>query len=383
MTYTTISGYHIALIPAGLIGRRTEVMRVARHLNVSAVAAFLVLVLPAFASAAERAPAPRPVFPRFDLSYLPKIGGQGIIAVRPSEIAQHATTAEVHHASQMVGVLYSQIFGAQELDLAQMPTFDKLQECVFCLQMRFTAPKGGERASFMFGGVTPGIMRTVEPFAWDRVFRKWFPKARTARHAGRSYVQIPIHLTIPLPRGAEPDITMAAFIPDRRTVVFGAESEIKTLLDRLAADEPSPKPPTGWQQVDRDLVAFALDNRTVPLISGKFPKGYVGGKEAQALAGSLRTLAVGLSVGDRTRVRLVATARNPTRAVKVTEGLKGFFRIAVEGFQEEEEPDELAAFGIALAKSATFEQSGRHVTGTLSADGNLVKMLLTLLRGPA
>jgi hypothetical protein len=122
----------------------------------------------------------------------------------------------------------------------------------------------------------------------------------------------------------------------------------------------------------------------MPLISGRFATDYRMGKEVEALAGSLRTLAVGLSTSDdRTRVQFVATTRNAARARTADDALTSFFRQAAEIVAEEKKPDKFDLFGAALLKSAAVNRDGRNVTATLAADGNVVKMLFTLLRGPA
>jgi hypothetical protein len=351
----------------------------------SLLAALVVLASPAFSPAAEQGPAPRAVYPRFAVEYLPKVGGQGVIGIRPAEVARYATKTEVAAASGLVFGTFAQLLGGRELDAAAWPTFADLEQCVCCLQIQVTAPPSkDERGTFMLGGKTPALLRTVRPFDWNLLIRKSFPNATAARHAGRAYLRMPTFFNFPLPFVGALGEPMSAFLPDDRTLVIGAEGDIRALLERLTAGKPAPEPPPGWGEVDRDLIAFALDNREVPLISGKFPDGYATGKELEALAGSVRTFAVGLSVDeDRTRVRLVATARNPRQARIAAAALTDFFRRAAELTADGEEPDALDLLGSALFKSAAIDHAGSRVTGFLSARGNLVKVLFTLLRGPA
>jgi hypothetical protein len=349
------------------------------------LAALFVLLTPALATAAERAPAPRALHPRFDLDYLPKVGGQGVLGIRPAEIAHHATKTEVELASGLVFGTFSQLLGGKTLDAAAWPTFSDLEQCVCCLDMRITAPPSrDEQGAFMLGGKTPALVRTVRPFDWDGLFRKSFPSATAARHAGRSYLRVPTAFQFPLPYIGLIGEPMAAYTPDDRTLVIGAEGDIRALLDRLAAGKSAPEPLPGWAEVDRDLIAFALDNREVPLLSGRFPDGYPAGKELEALAGSLRTLAVGLSTGgDRTRVRLVATTKDDAHARTVADAIRSLVRLGAETVAEVKEPDTLDTFAAALLKSAAVERDGPNVAATLTAEGNVVKMLFTLLRGPA
>ena len=204
----------------------------------STFAAILVLASSSLAAAAEptTAPAPRPLYPRFAVEYLPMVGGQGVIGIRPAEIAKHATKIEVELASGLVFGTFSQLFGGKELDAAAWPTFLDLEQCVCCLEIRITAPPSkDEQGAVMLGGKTPAVLRTIRPFDWNRVLRKSFPTAAPARHADRAYLRLTPNFPLPLPFIGLLGEPMAAYMPDDRTLVIGSESEIHTLLDRLAA----------------------------------------------------------------------------------------------------------------------------------------------------
>src|SRR5262249_36133248 len=101
--------------------------------------------------------------------------------------------------------------------------------------------------------------------------------------------------------------------------------------------------------------------------------------ELEMASGSLSTLAVGLSVGDGTRVRLVATAGTDSAAHTVGDALLGFFRLAADKLAEEKEHDRLGTFGMAPLKKVTFHRDGRRLTVALTADGNVVKMILAAM----
>ena len=243
-------------------------------------------------------------------------------------------------------------------------------------------PSEDEKASFILGARSPGLLRTIRPFDWERMLRKSLPQAVAARRAGRSYLRVPHIFQLPLPfigRVGEP---AAVYIADDRTLVIGSESDIHGLLDRLAAGVVIAEPLSGWSEVDRDLIAVAFDNREVPLVSGRFPADYLASKEVEALAGSLRTLAVGLSTSDRTRVRFVAVANGEAQARTAAKAIGGLFRVMLEFSGGNKDRDIMDLFGMDLLKSATIERHGPRVTGTLTADGNVVKIIFALLRGP-
>jgi hypothetical protein len=226
------------------------------------------------------------------------------------------------------------------------------------------------------------LLRTIRPFDWEGMLRKSLPQVVVARRAGRSYLRVPHIFQLPLPfigRMGEP---AAVYIADDRTLVIGTESDIHRLLDRQAAGVVIAEPLSGWGEVDRDLIALAFDNREVPLVSGRFPAGYLAAKEVEALAGSLQTLAVGLSTSDRTHVRFTAVAKGEAQARTAAAAIGDLFRVMLEFSGNNEDRDILDLFGMDLLKSASIDRHGPQVTGTLSADGNVVKMLFAFLRGP-
>jgi hypothetical protein len=356
---------------------------VAHSCSSCALVALFVIASAADLPAAEPAPQPRALYPRFIVELLPRVGGQGIFAIRPAEIARHAEPADVERASGLVFGMFSQLLGGDQSDGIAWPTFADLEQCVCSLELRIIAPPSDdERASFILGAKSPGLLRTIRPFDWGGILRRSLPQAVAARRAGRSYLRVPHIFQLPLPfigRVGEP---AAVYIADDRTLVIGAESDIHGLLDRLAAGVVIAEPLSGWSEVDRDLIALAFDNREVPLVSGRFPAGYMAAREVEALAGSLQTLAVGLSTSDRTRVRFTAVAKGEAQARTAAGALHDLFRLMLEFSGDNKDRDILDLFGMDLLKSAAIDRHGPKVTGTLTADGNVVQMLFALLRGP-
>lgn len=343
------------------------------------LAALLVLVVPAAAPAAEPAPAPRPLYPRFDTEYLPPIEGQGVIGFRPAEIARHATVAQAERARLMLLSFCSQLLGGAELDPAAWPTFADIEQCVLSLDMRVTAPEGEEGGAFLVGAKTPGLIKTVRPFNWQGLFRKAFDTT-PARHAGRAYLRVPVRFPV-LAFFNFFVAPMAVYTPDDRTLVIGSEDEIQTLLDRLAAGDPAPAPPPGWDEVDRDLIALALDNRRERLVRGRFPADHPVGREADALGDSLQTLAVGLSVGELSRVRFVATARDEDGARVTASSLRALLAAGAVAAAGEKDSHPVEAFAAALLGGAELASDGRRVTGCLAAAGNIVEIVLAAIGG--
>ena len=203
-------------------------------------AGLVLALVPAIGRAAEPAPLPRPVpvYPRFDLTYLPEIG-QGLLGLRPAEIVRHAKSPELKSIAALFMLLLGQMIPDADFDAAKFPDLADIEQCVWNLNLKITTPTPDAQGSFLFGWVTPCVIRTVQPFDWNDHVRKWFPKAAAKRIAGRSYVRIKIEH--PAEKGEAPWLgSMAFFAPDERTLVIAAEDDMFELLDRLAEGKPAP-----------------------------------------------------------------------------------------------------------------------------------------------
>jgi hypothetical protein len=356
-----------------------------------AAVGLILLGLPARTPAGEPAPAPRPIYPRFDLTYMPEIAEQGLLGFRPGEIARHAKGRELDMVTQMFMFLMSQsIHNANfdvDFDAAEPPDIGNIEQCVFSLQLQVTTPTPDKKGSFFFGGKTPCMIRTVQPFDWNTLARKWFPNAAPRRLAGRNYLRIRVNL--PQPHGHtaesskdEPDFetVFAVFIPDDRTLVCATEEDIFELLDRLAEGKPAPTPPPGWNELDREFAAFVLDMREEKPLSGKFTSDYAWGKDLTKLIDSCQTVAVGISLGERTTLKFIGTTRDEFGAANATKSLRRLLKAARAGLAYEEE-SVLKSFALEMLKNTAIASEGAQFTASTSADRNVLKMIAALLHG--
>jgi hypothetical protein len=272
---------------------------------------------------------PEKSFP-FDLDYLPATSGQGLVAFRPAEIARQLPAIGIEGPfRQMLGVCLTYLVDCDPA-LPGCPDFADLEQWVLGLNLSTALPTEKEQGRLLFGAGTPCCLRTVKPFDWAGSVRKWFPKAEKAGHAGRDYFRMPCKM--PAARGEH----MGIFLPDGQTLVFGSEAQIRELLDRLQQGKPAPVPPPGWEEVSRDLIAVVIDQRTVPCIQGKWPESPQEVKDTRTLVESVGSLAVGLTVGDQSVVKVVATARDPAsaeRAVTALNRLTSAARTALAGVE--------------------------------------------------
>jgi hypothetical protein len=272
-------------------------------------------------------------------------------------------------------------------DAAEPPDIGNIEQCVFGLQLQVTTPTPEKKGSFFFGGKTPCMIRTVQPFDWDTLARKWFPTAVPRRLAGRNYLRIKADFsqsnghTSESSKG-EPDyeLAMGVFIADDRTLVCASEEEIFDLLDRLAEGKPAPTPPPGWNELDREFAAFVLDMREEKPLSGKFTSDYSWGKDLTRLIDSCQTVAVGLSLGERTTLKFIGTTRDEVDVANATKSLHRLIKAARVGLAYEEE-SALKTFALEILKNTAIARAGAQFTASTSAERNILKMIAALLHG--
>jgi len=195
-------------------------------------------------------PAATGAFPPFDLSYLPCAGSQGIVALRPATIARYLPAdLPLNEFRVFIATLLQQSTDCT-VEAADLPGIGDFDEWVLGLNVSFTLPTAGVQGTSNVGAGSPCCLRTTRPYDWSAAAKKWLPTAETRKHAGRDYLRTPFKLSGPL---APPDWMkrlqghyLAIFVPDDRTIVCGAEEDIKTMLDGLRAhSSPSPLPPAG------------------------------------------------------------------------------------------------------------------------------------------
>lgn len=295
------------------------------------VASLFVIVCLSLAGAVHASPpSPTPKgFAPYDLTYLPASGPYGILALRPAAIVRcfpiPLAGATTH---QFLGMLLSQLSDC-DLTKAEPPDLADLDECVLGMSFSVTFPSDKDQGKLLFGAGTPGCLRTTKPFDWTGAVRKWFPQAIPTDHAGRTYLRIPWKAGVALPaefKKRTEGSYLAVFIADGRTLAIGNDTQIELLIDRLKAGKKPPEPP-GWQEVNRDLVALALDQRQLRCARGKWPDEPPEFKHVHVLADAVKVAAVGVALkegpdGGCLAVRLVATTADTDSATRAAQAIK-------------------------------------------------------------
>ncbi|MCI0703674.1 MAG: hypothetical protein L0241_21560 [Planctomycetia bacterium] len=311
-------------------------------------------------------PAAKPVagaFKPFDLTYMPRATAS-VLAVRPNELLKQLGDQE-KIAGDLVRRLLAAMFAFLDGDLkaANPPALADIEQVILSAQFNLGIETQADgRSTTGMGGISSGLVRTAKPFDWAACVKKWFPKVESVKHAGREYLRVPIEV------GGKTSY-VALFVADDRTFAFDStEDEIRGLLTRLDK-KVKPTVPVGWDEVSRDLIAFCHDTTTEGwLTAPEKPKREID----QALVTVARKstgLAFGFSAGEKTSVRVIATARDEKAAQDVRAALK--FMVA-DLTNEDEVPPAVAK----LFARATVSRDGTVVRVRGEVSGNLLRKLL-------
>jgi hypothetical protein len=332
--------------------------------------------------------APGEKFAPFDLKYM-VIEGPGMAGFRPAEIAKRLPAGKVPPEYQCL----LRFFMAQMLSLsfdcdtaaAEPPGIENIDQCVCRLSASVVLPSADKQGTFVGGLGTPFVVRTVQPFDWAGLMQKWFPRAEKKRHEGRDYVRTALKpdvvAKLPKERLPEGDLYVAVFVPDNRTVVFGFEGEIKTLLHRLQTGEPGPAPPPGWEEFERDLIAVVRDTREAPLVYGEWPTDPPDMTNSRTVIECTEVFAAGLRIGDGTGLRVTALAKDSQAAGKVAAATRQLLSAARAALGEEAKGQELQKLVKLLDGAldrAEVTERGRHVRLHVGVACNLAGVLATI-----
>jgi hypothetical protein len=317
----------------------------------------------------EPAPAPRAVKPAaagakpFDLTYMPRTSNS-VLAVRPSELIKHfgeQDKAVTDYVRRMLAAGFAFIDG--DLKAATPPAIGDIEQIIVSAKITLAIENQKDgRGSFGIEGVSSGLVRTAKPFDWAASIKKWFPKSETIKHTGREYVRVPIEV-------GNDTTHLAFFVADDRTLAFDTdEDEIKGLLARLEKNL-KPAVPAGWDEVCRDQVALCHDTTADGwLTAPEAPKRDID-RAMVTVARKSTGVALGFSAGDRTTLKIVATARDECDAQDVRAALKS---VVVDMASE----DEVGAVMAKLFAETTVSRAGSVVRAKGEVKGNLLRRML-------
>lgn len=276
----------------------------------------------------------------FDLTYLPQDPAeiQALFAIRPAAIfanpAAGAYVAELNAFLRQVG-------GSVGIR-TDGPGIENIESIILCGNVNVTAnadpaTKADKPSSLMLGA-NGGLVRTLKPHDWLGTIRRWFPQSAIDQYRGRMMLLLDIPREY-LPesfRGKEPG-RLALLVADDRTLVVDGEKTIRELLDRVDAGKTLPPPP-GWEKVCRNTLALCIDNFDKRWIYAMpKPKGPERLQDATILFRSADYIALGLVVGESTRLSLSSYSVHPFEAAEAWRGSKPLRKRFADHFAHNEE----------------------------------------------
>jgi hypothetical protein len=167
--------------------------------------------------------------------------------------------------------------------------------------------------------VTCVMIRTVEPFDWEKTLRAWIPKLTEARTEGHVYYKL----------GKDNMIggNACLYFPDNRTVVLNTEEDLVRVIHRNG--RPAYLQAINWERLAGSLLAAVIDNRDgrMSSIPGKAEKDDV---ELALLFKNAQGWAVGLADEDQVGLRALATCVDATAGEATARAAEGLLRTLLE-----------------------------------------------------
>ncbi|MCU0703127.1 MAG: hypothetical protein MUF18_03955 [Fimbriiglobus sp.] len=264
----------------------------------------LVVLLTAAVAPAKELPAGRA---DFDLSLLTRPPDNGLVCVRPAELAVLAGDTD-----EAVGGVVAQFAKAVaafidgELKVEDLPAAADLEQVVLGLNLSLTLSTQKEQGTLSLTGTNFGYLCTKGKFDWAGLIKKTFPKAQTKTHAGREYLTAGVKFS-----GFE--FTLGFYTPDERTLVFDQNAE-KMVAALGEWGKLVPTMPAGWDEVKGCSLAFValMGNRKWMITpAGKLSEP---GKQVKKLVKGLKSVCVGVTLGDTATAVGVFTATSDDAA---------------------------------------------------------------------
>ncbi len=313
---------------SGVLRLTTGILLVGIGLGVSALRLPARADTPPTPDAKADQPATAPAHPDeapepFDLSYLPA-DAVGLWAFRPAAAFRSPATRLSIDALALM--LFGQdLVGKQStalgLNTAELDTiFGDIR-----ILSNPKAPKG-QRHSLVFDLCK---VRTVHPFDWKGKLEKMSQGFQTVPYAGTRYYKTA--------RPIFPSVgnRLCFFTPDDHTIVFDTEETIQRLLDRGPAARPNGLWAEKWHQVERGILAVAINHRHPDLThSLKAEHLAKDSKEFLDLIGDSTRSVWEIDFRDHFQLRIFADCTTESGARAWSRKVKTFINLAREAVSQ-------------------------------------------------
>jgi hypothetical protein len=234
-------------------------------------------------------------------------------------------------------------------------------------------PKGPKRKmhSLDFGEVGGLTVRMVAPFDWLAFLRQWKIGVEEVREPRGVYYR----LKPPTDLGFK--FSLAAYLPDNRTLVYEKEDQIKEFLARETPQPPAYLRGSDWDRVSRDLLAVAVDNHE-DIFAKVYDLGRKDDKVVLNLIQGVDRLVLGLADSDQLALGFDLTARTGSAAEASAQAIRNLVMLGQASLKavphdQQEFKDSLRMAELFLAH-LRVDQDGRTVHPHSEAFGSLADL---------
>ncbi len=291
----------------------------------------------------------------FDLSYLPR-DAVGVLAIRPQALDRVPGLNTYFEALR--AVLAEKITG--------LPKFESIEQA----SIEFSV-SARDRSKNQPGRLLDGdwMIRSVEDFDWKTLVKKVVKLFPSIQELVDVRLNNQVYCT-----AKRSQIVLCFYFPDARTVVFSANEEhVRRLIQQSSRERPEFLRGKDWQQVDRGLMAIAIDNSQHRWKLDSSTDDPADLPIALLLQKASRWVA-GLDVTDVMKLRAIATCADESQGeavARLAQGRMALAQAALSSPVKPGPPDEEALVPIAkeLLRSCRVDREGAVVD--LSALGKV------------
>lgn len=290
----------------------------------------------------------------FDLSFIPP-DAIGLVAAHPSAAFRRPGMQDQCKALQ--GDLQNHLPGVR-VSLAEIEQIS----AGFSVDDIAPLPDAPHGKRIVFRGFS---VRMNREFDWKGEVERNLPTLGGGRLEEVTYGSSVYYKVVDIPRlPASPGF----LLPDRRTMVWGPEPELRRLIDHAGRVPQRPAFAGGpeWEAVERGLYAIAIDNRGGRYLSNHRGTA-LGERLAEAVLEKAGRLVLGVLDSDRPVLRVIATCEDPDTGRSVAQTA----RVIV------------AKMGDAASRAPTANKPGDRRAAADRVMQDLLRHLTIEQRGPA
>jgi hypothetical protein len=240
----------------------------------------------------------------FDLSYV-RPDAAGVLAVRPAALLRLPSTKLVAAILKKEIVHFCAVC---MLPKDVLPPVESIEQVI----LEYTFSHGEQAPKGQGLNVTMNMIRSEKNFNWKKLLQTLVPGAEEVHYKGKTYYKGEL-------KTVDGMCDLCYYLPDARTIVLYPEKTMRRVLDSQA-ERTGFAWSRDWQQVERDLLAIAINIRQVRQLIKKLPEDPV----FDPLFEHTSSVVCGVDLKDTCLVQAFATCSDSAAAkalVQKTESL--------------------------------------------------------------